>query len=544
MFNSEARRLLAGAVATVTAAILCLAGTAKPASATATPALVPHAAMSPSCSSSCYNVLAFGANPNGIGDNTAAFRAAIEMAQSNALGGTVYVPTGTYAFTQVLNGLSSISIRSGPKADLLPPVLLEGDGAATTSLVEHVGNQPLLRVGADGSTVEGLTLNAQSYGGGPDLTVQASNTTVTSDSILGANKIGVIGHGAIAPFALNYPGPPGALPKTPTYDDGNTISDTTIEDGINNDGFSFSFQSDATISDITHFGSRLALYVDKNVNVTNYTYTPNPACEGAENGFYISAPSSDIVIKNFTTYGEGGAINGPVNKKPVVGTTIENEQFMSANGNHLEVGNVNGLTIDNSSLNSGNTLLLNPNRKATGIIIENSTIPNVVIQSYQPGINGYYSQLTADFDDDTFPDSSAGGSTFAYPTPSSSVGPATFNIDGGSWTSPVGGFYSQPAANVTFNVTNLAPIPVAKPTISPTTAVVGDQLTGTNGEWLPGQTPPPTYYTYQWDDRGVSIPKATSNTYTPTAPGSYSISVTAHNPSGFNTVESLALNVT
>lgn len=535
MLNGRSRYLFASAVFTVASAI-CLAATATGASAAATPATHLQSTASFPCPlpSPCFNVTAFGAKPDGSSDNTAAFNAAILAAQSTSGGGAVYVPAGTYAFTQALNGMPSVRVKSQSAGSSLPPVTLEGDGASITTLVEHVARQPLLRVGADRSKVQGLTLDARTYGGGPDVTVVANHTTVTQDDILGAHLTGVIGSGLKFPFALFFGGPPGASLTKPAYNYDNTVSDTSIVDGIDNDGFSFSYQSGGTISNIHHFGSRLALYVNQNVTVTNYSFTPNSQCLGAVNGFWIGAPASNIVIDHFTTAGNGGVISGPGAPGTVSNVTINDEKFTSPSGGHLVVGNVNGLTINNSSFNSSNMLLLNPNRAATGITVENSALARVVVAQFR---GSTYSQLSANFNGDSFAASPA-GPTFSYPVPA--PGPTAFSIDGGSWPSS-GRFYGKPATNVSFTVSQLAPIAVSPPMIT-RAARAGDPLSGSTGGWLAGQTPAPTY-AYQWDRANTPIANATASTYTPTAPGSYALSVTATNPSGSTTVTSSPLNV-
>jgi hypothetical protein len=147
------------------------------------------------------------------------------------------------------------------------------------------------------------------------------------------------------------------------------------------------------------------------------------------------------------------------------------------------------------------------------------------------------------FNNDTF----AAGSrpTFTTPLPNAG-GPSAIAIAGGTWSNAASGFYNvdkngNGAANVTYSVTNLAPIPVGRPTISGTLAV-GDTLTASNGNWLAGQTPTPTF-TYQWELGGSPIAGATANTYTPTAAGNYRVIVTATNPTGSTPETSAAVAV-
>jgi hypothetical protein len=501
------------------------------------------------------NVMSFGANPDGSADNTVAFANAIAAAE-NAGGGTVLVPAGTYAFTQVLNNVLPSSIKipgpapvtiMGPPPSSTPCTSPTCDGA---TLVEAVAGQRLMEVGnqkqpsvATGSMVENLTLNTRSYGGGPDLTVYSTDTTVDDDAVLGAFKTVTIGAAQETPYALSFPGPPNADHTTGLYTSGNIVENTYIEDGVNNDGISFSYQDNSTISNITYFGSRLALYKDSNVTVDNFSYTPNPECTSiAENGFFITAPSSDITITGFTSSAAGGVIGGPAQTGTSTGITISDETMTGGPGPvslpyHLAVGNVSDLTVSDSNLSG---LKFDPTTSVSATLIEDTEMPIVQFQGYNGADPN--ASVSATFEDDSFP-----ASTFSPPAPTfeqitGPVGPATVTVTGGTWSNSATGFY-QGTTGSTFTVTGLAPVDNAPPVISGTPDV-GDPLTA-NNNWQAGQTPAPSF-AYQWNADGSPIAGAVSSTYTPVAGNfgqSVTVTVTATNTTGSTVVTSPAVTV-
>ena len=109
-------------------------------------------------------------------------------------------------------------------------------------------------------------------------------------------------------FAIYYAGPKGAKPLAPLYNTGNVVNNLILNELDCNDGFSWSFQQNSSITNVTHTGSRLALYVDQSTTVTDYRYTPGAQQCGARNGFWLTPPADNITITNFTSSGEGGKV--------------------------------------------------------------------------------------------------------------------------------------------------------------------------------------------------------------------------------------------
>ena len=293
-----------------------LKSTSAPSSTVTQPSPMPAAA-----GQCTVNVAQFGASTSSA-NNTQAFQNAINA----AAGHVVCVPAGTWNFTSTINIASQ--------------EVFEGVGSGSTFLVETKLGQNLLRVSASGTIVQNLTLNTQSFNGGIPFSSGASNVTLQNSQILSGN---VPGH-----FAVYFAGPSGATVSAPLYSTGNTISNVGINDTICDDGFSWSFQQNGTINNVSETGSRLSLYVDSGTTVTNYNYTPGP-CAQADNGYWITAPSQNITINNFVSSGSGGKacpnIYSPYSCSNI---TIANEH---ATGN-IEIGNVTGLSVTGSNFGS------------------------------------------------------------------------------------------------------------------------------------------------------------------------------------------------
>jgi pectate lyase-like protein len=315
-------------VATVAAAVALLAACGSPST--------PRPTASASPSGAVFNVANYGANGDDTTDNTRAFSTAIAAAQA-AGGGTVYVPAGQYAFSATKTGNPSSVVVAGTE-----PVTLKGAGQNLTYLVEMHQGKGLLGVQVDGSVVEDLTLDTQTHDGGVALYVRANNTRLENADVLGGTRT----------FAMYYAGPKGAKPLAPLYNSGNEVMNVNLNELDCNDGFSWSFQSNSSITDVHHTGSRLALYIDKNTTVTNYDYTTGAQQCGARNGFWLTPPDSDITIDNFTSNGEGGKVGviGAGGAGKVAVNVIINNLTLTGVNSYITIGDVRNLVLENCHL--------------------------------------------------------------------------------------------------------------------------------------------------------------------------------------------------
>ena len=315
-----------------------------------------------------FDVTHYGARGDGSSDNTAAFAEAIAAAQA-AGGGTVYVPPGTFAFSA-----RKTSSPASVVIDGTVPVTLQGAGRDETSLIQASSGKGLLGVHVDGTTVEDLTLDTQTHDAGADIFVQANHTSLAHMRVLGGSR-----H-----FALYYAGPKGARLLAPLYNEGNSVTDLQLNELVCDDGFSWSFQKDSTITDVTHTGSRLALYGDANTTVTNYTYAPGSQQCGARNGFWLTPPADHITIVDFTSSGEGGKVGiiGPGGVGKVASDVTIRGLTMTGSGYHLAIGDVLNLVLEDCHLGA-NTIVVNARAQAQGTI-SNSTYGQLV-HSSAPG---------------------------------------------------------------------------------------------------------------------------------------------------------------
>lgn len=300
-----------------------------------------------------FDVTAYGANGNGFADNTAAFARAITAAQSRG-GGIVFIPPGRYVFSgEKAPNPASILIKGAVA------ITLQGAGRDATSLIEAIPDRGLLSVFSDHTVVADLTLDTQTNGGGAAIFLRANHTSLLRTRVLGGPH-----H-----FAIYYAGPATATHAVPTYNVGNTVDDLVLNDLVCDDGFSWSFQEDSSISNVVHTGSRLALYVDVSTTVTNYQYTPGQQQCAARNGFWLTPPANDITIVNFVSSGEGGKIGvtGPGDLGRVANNVTIRGLTLTGTGDQVAIGNVQNLVLDDCRLGD-NPIVVVAQQIAQGVL--------------------------------------------------------------------------------------------------------------------------------------------------------------------------------
>ena len=102
------------------------------------------------------NVMRYGAVGDGATNDTAAIQDAISVASASPNGELVYLPTGTYAVTEInLSSATSIFSRS---------LKLKGDGRYLTKIVPFAAGNVLLNMkGQNNAHIEGMTFDSSSY---------------------------------------------------------------------------------------------------------------------------------------------------------------------------------------------------------------------------------------------------------------------------------------------------------------------------------------------------------------------------------------------
>jgi hypothetical protein len=294
-----------------------------------------------------FTVTKYGARGNGVTNSSPGISAAITAAQAH--GGVVYIPAGKYLIK------STIFVPEGRG------VTITGESRTATSLMAGAPGQTMLKIQADHTTVENMTLSAQIDGGSPAITSGASYVWLLHLEVLGSSG---------GSWPIRLAGGKGSTPGHASYATGNVVDDVILHDTApqRNDGLGFAFQSNAVVANLVHYGSRIGLYIDKNVTVFNDHFTPNTLNNGGEKGYVITTPSSNIVISHFVTSGAGGKIAAvPVAKKRGGSSdvTVCGEQMTGSSTNVLFIGDVTGLTISDSHLE---TVQLAPNVELQGIM--------------------------------------------------------------------------------------------------------------------------------------------------------------------------------
>ena len=369
------------------------------------------------------DVTLFGAIGDGHTDSEAAVVSAVTAAE--AAGGTLYFPAGHYMLNGPKTG-AAVKIHSGK------PLTVAGAGAGLVTLTETNPLGMLLSVSVDHTVVQDLTLDTQSTNARQALGVGGNYITVQRCTILGGSQF----------FAIYAAGPSTASLSAPTYDVGNQLLNDTINEQYANDGVSWSFQANSLIENIDHTGSRLALYVVKNVTVQNYTYHPGIQPSGTA-GFWLSAPSDGVTINNFTSYGKGGTLSDNGGKQNT-NIAINNERLLGT-GNSLRISGANGLTISGCDFGTSNTLAFEGTTPTSHVVVQNCTaLPTIVFAAR--------ASTSASFLGDVYPafvPLSGPKTTFHNYTSG-----LTFAVSGGTWLNQSGGFFSGTPA--TYSVTGLA----------------------------------------------------------------------------------------
>jgi hypothetical protein len=236
---------------------------------------------------------------------------------------------------------------------------LRGSDRDLTTLKEIVpwftGRGAMISMPTDGAVVEDVTLDG---GNGFAIGTRHSYTTLQRARVLGGDPVGT--------FALYYSGI-GAQ----AYAVGNQVLDTIIDETSDNDGFSFSYQKDALIKNITHHGSRLALYHAQNVHVENYDFTPRVVGVGSFNytGLWVTPSSDRVTILHWRGgHPRWGAGNG---------SAATNSSMTDATVDGMMVGDVNGFVLDQFT----GSLHFNRNLASATLTVFNSQL---VLPVYNP----------------------------------------------------------------------------------------------------------------------------------------------------------------
>jgi predicted secreted protein len=323
----------------------------------------------------------YGADNTEVHDSTVAIRNTITAAEAAGPGNTVYFPAGSY----LLN--DNDGAKTDFKIDGIAVNIL-GAGRDTTKLVEKVGTVSYPSNGrgknvfvfshVSGFYVSGITIDSQTYNAGDTIDDFGDNSTIEHDQFLGAQN----GSGTPVDnsnvFDMRVLAVCNQDPSNPLYGihhSGNTVNDIILNGrGTGgNDDLDFSCQQNGTISNIVDTGWGTALYIDQNVTVTNYNFTPG-SYETNPRGWYVT-DSSNITINNFTTSGEGGIINSP--NYPSNNITINNE-VMTNPILALAVNDASNTKINNSRLNAVN---INPSGSGTNAGTNGLTVTSSVVGS-------------------------------------------------------------------------------------------------------------------------------------------------------------------
>ncbi len=215
------------------------------------------------------------------------------------------------------------------------PVTIEGAGPTATSLVQHA-RATILRITADGVTVENLNLDTATYNStapqlkNPDplaLISNASHTTVRNIKV-------ETGSG----FGIRFVGPEPCSSDQRTGDVVSGVDATTTGRG----GFAsvdVDCQNGATLSDITIHGGILSLYQDQNVTLNGETFTPGANAVPCDPAWFVTGPSQNISIDDVTSAGGPGKITVTAGAKQLRAGSLSASAVQGSQ--HIAVSNQN-----------------------------------------------------------------------------------------------------------------------------------------------------------------------------------------------------------
>jgi hypothetical protein len=308
-------------------------------------------------------------------------------------------------------------------------------------------------------TVQNLTVDTQTYNAGIPLRRNANNTTSRSVRVLAGSQT----------FGLQYAGPctqakpaKGKQLNLAPQRTGNIVDDAIINDlgYAGNDGLDTSCQKNATVSNINLTGDQMTVYMDSNLTVNNFAFTPGP--QNNPHGFHIAGPGDHITINGYRSSGGGGIIETNDMNHPlywVDTVTIRNYQLTgsAACGGApcgLDIADANHVAVEPGpsgvcSFGAAGVLLINPKVSADTINVNGCSLGRTI----------FTSPATARITGVTYT-----GDTFTAPNPPG----ASFEDPGGAAVSIsiVGGsFHNCPGTNLsnsrqlTFTVSALSGYP-------------------------------------------------------------------------------------
>jgi hypothetical protein len=326
-------------------------------------------------------VTSFGADPTGTRDSAVAIRNAITTAGARGGWQTVYFPPGTYLLDDNDHATHDFLLKH-------VTVNILGAGASHTKLVEKVGTvaYPSLKRGKsvfefskmNNFYIDGLTIDSQTWNAGDTIDDLGNYSTVQDITALGARNGSGKPVDSTNVFDLRVVADCNPNPSNRrygVYHEGNVINHIVLDGrGIGgNADLDVSCQHGDTVSNIVDKGWGMAIYIDQNVKVNNFSFTP-----GGPNtvfrGWFVT-DSSNVTINGFTTKGEGGRISSP--GYPSSGISITNEH-MEAPGYTLMIGDAKDVTITGSVIDR---LVVAPTNVLDGLSVRGSTVGAVTCRA-------------------------------------------------------------------------------------------------------------------------------------------------------------------